>query len=436
MDILKKDKELISKSWAFKYYPLIIERAKGSKVWDMEGKEYIDFLSSAAVYNIGHSNEEVVLAIKEQLEKFMNYTPAYLYIEPPVKLAEKLIGATPGSFKKKVYFGFSGSDAVDSAIKFARAHKNKRKIISFRGSYHGVTYGALSATGIFSNSQKKTVFSPPGFKFFPYADCFRCPYHLDYPECGIECATAVEKGIEDACAMLVEPIQGDAGVIVPPMEFFTELKRTCEERGVLLIDDEVQTGMGRTGKMWAIEHYRVIPDMLITAKALGGGMPISAVVGKDSILDSLQPPLGALTHGGHAICASAAIAALDFTLRERLWDRARELGSYSIKRLEEMKGKNPNIGQVRGKGLLIGVDVVKKGKTPNKKLALKICYSAWKKGLLMITFGENGNVLRIAPTLTIEKNELDKGLDILEEALNDAKSGKVTDEEIENITVW
>ncbi|AEC51583.1 pyridoxal phosphate-dependent aminotransferase [Pyrococcus sp. NA2] len=445
LKVVELDEKYLPRAIGFKYYPLVIERARGSRVWDKDGNEYIDFLTSAAVFNVGHAHPKVVEAIKEQVDKFLNYTIGYLYTEPPVKLAKLLTEITPGNFEKKVTFGFSGSDAVDSSIKASRAYTKKVHIISFRHSYHGMTYGALSVTGIVDENVKSVVQPMSNVHIVDYPDPYRNPWNIDGYENPSELANRaldeVEKKIkelnEDVAGIILEPIQGDAGVVIPPTEFMKGLKKLTEEYGIVFIDEEVQTGMGRTGKWWAIEHFDVVPDLLVSAKALGGGMPISAVVGRAEIMDSVPSPLFVFTHVGHAVNASAAIATINVIKEEKLVERARELGDYAIKRFRELQEEYPIIGDVRGRGLMIGVDIVKEGtKDPDRELAQKICWRAWEKGLIIITFGKHGNVLRIAPPLTISKEDLDRGIEIIEEAIKDAINGKVPDEVIKFLRAW
>lgn len=446
LKIVKLDEEYIPSACALKYFPLVVVRAQGSKVWDADGNEYIDFLTSAAVYNIGHRHPEVIRAIREQIEELLNYTPAYFYEEQPVKLAKYLVEITPGSFRKKVTFGFSGSDAVDASLKAARAYTRRKHIISFYGSYHGTTYGALSVTGIINPEVKEAVYPIKDVHFVDYPDPYRNPWGINGYENPTELSNValaqIEKKIKelggDVSAVIIEPIQGDAGVVVPPLEFMKGLRELSREHGILLIDEEVQAGMGRTGKWWGIEHYNVEPDILVTAKALGGGMPISATIGKAEIMDRVPPPLLVFTHLGHAVCARAAIATIEVIKRENLIQRAAELGEYTMKRLREIGEKFPVIGDVRGKGLMIGVDIVKDTRTkePDRSTALKICWRAWEKGLIMITFGKHGNVLRIAPPLNISKEDLDKGLDIVEESIKDVLNGKVSDNVLRYLRGW
>jgi 4-aminobutyrate aminotransferase len=412
----------------------------------MDGNKYFDFLTSAGVYNVGHCHPKVVKAIQGQVSKLLNYTIAYLYHENPVHLAKLLTEITPGKFKKKVTFGFSGSDTNDSAIKAARAFTKKKYILSFKYSYHGTTYGALTLTGIIDAKSKELVYPLDGVELVEFPDPFRNSWGIEgyrEPDRLTEVALrAIENKINElkghVAGIVIEPIQGDAGVVIPPQEFIKELKILCEKLGIVFIAEEVQTGMGRTGKMWAIEHFGVEPDLLVTAKALGGGMPISALIGRQEIIESVPPPLFLFTHLGHAVSTAAALATIEVISEENLLRKAEETGNYIRKRFEEMAQKYPIIGDIRGKGLLIGVDIVKKKtKTePDRSLALKTCWRAWEKGLLMITFGKHGNVLRIAPPLNIEKSAVDEALEIIESSFKDALEGKVPDKVLEYLQGW
>lgn len=436
----------LPKASGLRYYPLVVSKSMGSRVWDIDGNEYIDFLTSAAVYNIGHTHPRVVESIKEQLDRYINYTLGYFYIEPPIKLASLLMEITPGEYEKKVTFGFSGSDSVDSSIKAAKAHTKRRYMISFKDSYHGMTYGALSVTGIIAQNVKEKIHPLKDIEFVEYPDPYRNMWGINGYENPTELSNRtldkieakVKKLNEDVAGVVLEPIQGDAGVIVPPKEFIKGLRKLTEEYGIVLIDEEVQTGIGRTGKWWGIEHFDAVPDLLVSSKALGGGMPISALIGKAEIMESVPAPLFVFTHLGHAVSASAAIATIEVIKDEKLIERANELERYIFKRFAEMKEKYEIIGDIRGKGLLIGIDIVKdqKLKTPDKITALKICWRAWEKGLILITFGKHGNVLRIAPALNIPKEDLDRGLEIIEESIKDSLKGKVPDRIINFLRGW
>ena len=445
--IAEEDRRYLATAVALKYYPLAVARSEGSYVWDLDGNRYIDFLTSAAVFNIGHTHSRVASAIKEQVSKYFNYTIAYLYAEPPVELAKLLIKVTPGTFPKKVSFGFSGSDSVDSAMKVARAYTKRPYIISYYDSYHGMTYGSLSATGIVKDEVKSLIYPHPYIHLVHYPDPYRNVWGIDGYEHESDLVAEALKHLESevrklshekVAGVLIEPIQGDAGVVIPPEDYIRELRSLTEKYGILLIDEEVQTGVGRTGKFWAIEHFGVEPDLLLSAKALGGGMPISAVVGRAEVMESVPSPLLVFTHVGHAVCAVAAIQTLKTVVEEGLVERSKNLGEYAMKRFRELQDKYDVIGDVRGKGLMIGVELVKdrKSREPYRELALKTCWRAWEKGLILISFGKHGNVLRIAPPLTISKEDLDKGIDIIEESLKDALSGAVPNEVLSYLAGW
>jgi len=446
LELAELNERYIPKASGLKYYPLAVAKAEGSKVWDVDGNEYIDFLTSAAVYNIGHRHPKIVSAILGQVDKVLNYTMAYLYEETPVELAKCLTEITPGDFEKKVTFGFSGSDSVDSSIKAAKAYTKRRYIISFKNSYHGMTYGALSATGIIDPAVKGAIHPIKDFHLVEFPDPYRNPWNMDGYENPEELSTLALEQVEakikelneNVAGIIVEPIQGDAGVIIPPFSFIKGLRKLTEEYDIVFVDEEVQTGMGRTGKWWAIEHFNVIPDVIASAKALGGGMPISAVIGRSEIMESVPVPLFVFTHIGHAVNASAAIATIEVIREEELAKRAERLEKYVIKRFREMMGEYEIIGDIRGKGLLIGVDIVndQKSRTPDKITALKICWRAWEMGLILITFGKYGNILRIAPALNISKEDLDRGLEIIEESIKDVLTGRVPDEIVNFLRGW
>ncbi|AFL65919.1 aspartate aminotransferase family protein [Desulfurococcus amylolyticus] len=443
-----KDLQLIEKYWrhvsssqGFKYFPLVVSRAKASKVWDINGREYIDFLSSAATYNIGHSNEEVIKAIKEHLDKFIHYC-LYLYHEPAIELSELLTEITLGNHRKKVVFGLSGGDANDTALKAAFIYTRRPGVISYTYSYHGTTALGIAVGGSFREEIRKAI----PFKdvyFVEYPDTYRCGNIEDPRECGEYHLSKLEDTLKrvnpsSIAAIIMEPIQGDGGVLVPPENYVKGLFKLARENGIIIIDDEVQTGMGRTGKWLAIEHFNVEPDLVVLGKALGGGMPISAVIGRSEILDAAPPQTFFATSAAHALSCVAAIATIKYIKNYNLVEKARELGDYAVKRLNELKEKYEIIGDVRGKGLMIGVEIVKerKQKTPDRKTALKIIWRAWEKGLIMMTYGKYGNVLRIAPPLVISREELDAGINIVDEAIRDVLEGKVPDDVINKMKAW
>ena len=322
----------------------------------------------------------------------------YFYNDRPVRLAELLITTTPGDAPKKAVFGFSGSDGVDAAIRAARAFTGRRQILSFKESYHGMTTAALSVTGIVSDEAKKDVCLDPHVIFAEYPDPYRNSWGIDgYADPAAlsgkameSIAALLERHRGDVAAVLIEPAQGDGGMIFPPGEFMTRLRGVTEREGIVLIDEEVQTGMGRSGRWWAIEHFGVVPDLIVTAKSLGGGLPISAVVGRAEILDAVPAPLFAYTHAGHAVSCASAEAMIKVVRDEGLAAAAVEKGQVIADWFRSRAGRYPFIGDIRQRGLLMGVEVVsdREKRTPDKAMAMKISWAAWERGLIMITFRE------------------------------------------------
>jgi 4-aminobutyrate aminotransferase len=445
-EIIARDEKTIPEATAIKYFPVAVAKAKGSLVWDADGNRYIDFLTSAAVYNVGHGHPAVLEAVKAQMEKLQNYTIVYFYNDKPVQLAEMLTASIPGDFPKKAAFGFGGSDAVDSAIKAARAWTGKKWILSFKDSYHGMTYGSLSATGIVDSKTKECLCPDTRIAFAEYPDPYRNSWGIDgymepekLSEAAMEAVQQAVANLEGCLAgILIEPVQGDGGMIFPPGAFMQRLSDFAKQQGAVFIDEEVQTGMGRSGKMWAIEHYDIVPDLIVSAKALGGGMPVSALVGRADILDSVPVPFFAYTHTGHSINCAAAAATLETIQKQNLAKQATEKGKRIAQWFREKAQSFPFIGDIRQQGLLIGVDIVsdKKKRTPDKAMALKISWAAWERGLILITFGKNGNVLRVAPPLNIPDELLDEALEIMNASLEDAAGGQVPEDILPLLKGW
>jgi 4-aminobutyrate aminotransferase len=440
--ILEKENKYMSYTTRVPYYPLVVDKAKGSIVTDIEGNEFIDFLSSAAVINTGHNHPKVIKAINDQVKKFVHYTPAYMYHEPHTNLAEKLIEITPGNFKKRVAFGLSGSSSVDGAIKAARCYTGRTKIISFLRSYHGTTYGALSVSGYGVEMRRKMNPLVPDVEFIPYPDCYRCINNQKFPGCDLTCFRYFENLLEtvlpkeEIAAVIFEPIQGDAGIITPPQKYYEKLVSLCRKNNILLIADEVQTGFGRTGKMFACEHFGLEPDIIVMGKAIASGMPLSAIVARSEIFESWNAPVHFFNTAGNVISCSAAIATIDVIKEDELISNANVQGNYIIDRFKPLMDKFDCIGDVRGKGLLIGVDIVKDRDTKERDInkTAKICWRCWEKGLILAFF--SGSVLRIAPPLTLSSQEAERAMDIIEEAISDVEEGLIPDEVLEQIKGW
>jgi len=442
LEIVSRDEEVISHASRIPYYPFVMKRGEGATVEDIDGNRYIDFLSSAATLNTGHTHPKVVRAIKRQVNNFTNYTTAYMYNKILVELAERLVQITPGDKIKKVSFGLSGSDANDGAIKLARTFTKRQKIIAFLRSYHGSTYGAISLSAISLNMRRDIGPFLPEIYHVPYPDCYRCPFKLMPSNCNLACLDYIKTLLdnlipaEEIAAVIIEPIQGDAGIIVPPDRYLPALKKMCEDNNILFIADEVQTGFGRTGKWFAVEHWGVEPDVILLGKAIASGMPLSAIVAKKEVMDSWKAPAHLFTMGGNAVSCAAALATISVIKEERLIENAKEMGDYIKARFNGLKEEHELIGDVRGKGLLIGVDLVSDRGTKQRagKEAAKVCWRCWEKGLILTFFSKS--VLRIAPPLVITKKEVDSALDIIEESIKDVEGGKVSDQVLEKICGW
>jgi 4-aminobutyrate aminotransferase len=423
-DFLKKDERFISPSYV-RYYPLVVESANGCVVKDVDGNEYIDLNAGIACMNVGHNHPKVVSAIKGQCDRFLHYSNTDFYYKEVINLAEKLAEITPGNFEKKTFFGNSGTEAVEAAIKLAKWHTRKQLFIGFISAFHGRTVGALSFTA--SKPAQRRYFSPlmPGVAHVPYAYCYRCSFKLTYPECHYWCVDFIDEFVlqkyvppEDVAAMLFEPIQGEGGYVVPPPDYFQRLKKLADKYGLLIIDDEVQSGIGRTGKWFAIEHWNVEPDIICSAKALASGLPIGATVAKAKIMDWTEGS-HASTFGGNPLSCAAAAAVLEVIKEEKLLENANKQGAYALKRLGELKERSEIVGDVRGKGLMIGVELVedKESKKPAAQKAVQVIVRSWKRGVAIVTCG--ASTIRIVPPLTIQREMLDTALDIVEDTIEE-----------------
>lgn len=403
--------------------PSYVRSAKGALVWDVEGKEFIDFAGGIGVMNVGHSHPKVVAAIKDQAEKFTHTCFMVMPYEPTVKLARRLCETTPGSFAKTALFINSGAEAVENAVKIARYYTKRSAIIAFENGYHGRTLLTMSLTS--KVKPYKFGFGPfaPEIYRMPFAYCYRCPFGLDYPDCDVACADHLKDFFishvapENTAAVIAEPITGEGGFITPPPEYFSKLINICRDNGILFIADEIQTGMGRTGKMFAMEHWNMAPDIVTVAKSLAAGMPLSAVVGKKEIMETVHPfGLGG-TYGGNPVACAAGLAVMDIIEEENLIQTAKDLGKKLKKRFDDFHREYELIGDVRGLGPMLALELVKNRQTKEPatdeaKALVKFCH---EKGLIILACGNFGNVIRTLMPLVISDEQLDKGLAILEE---------------------
>jgi 4-aminobutyrate aminotransferase len=425
--VLKKDQKFVSQSYT-RAYPLVVKKARGVWVEDVDSNRFLDFTSGIAVTNTGHCHPRVVEAIHRQAEQLIHMSGTDFYYDAQSSLAAKLSEITPGPKEKRVFFGNSGAEAIEASLKLARYHTKRSRILAFLGAFHGRTMGALSLTA--SKVIHERGFSPlvPGITHIPYAYCYRCPYHLEYPKCEIACVEWIRDDLfkrsippEEVAAIFIEPIQGEGGYIVPPPEFHQKLFDLAKEFGILFVADEVQTGMGRTGRMMAIEYWGVIPDIIALAKGIASGMPLGAMVSQSEVMTWI-PGSHASTFGGNPISCQAALTTIEL-LEEGLIENASRLGKYLLGKLKEFQKQFHLIGDVRGKGLMIGIEMVKDRQTKEKAIEErdKIIQACFEKGLLILGCGEN--VIRLIPPLIITQREADTALTIFEEVLKQVEKG-------------
>jgi 4-aminobutyrate aminotransferase/(S)-3-amino-2-methylpropionate transaminase len=400
--------------------PFFTESARGAVLRDVEGREYIDFAGGIGVQNLGHGADEVVRAIQDQAERFTHTCFHVTMYESYLALAERLNALTPGDFPKKTFFLNSGAEAVENAVKIARYWTRRPAVVAFENAYHGRTYMAMSLTS--QIKPYKWGFGPfcPEVYRIPFAYCYRCPLHLTYPQCEVSCADSLRSSFvtqvspESVAAVIVEPVQGEGGFIVPPREFLLKIKRICEEFGILLVMDEIQTGMGRTGRLFASEHFGVAPDILLTGKTLGGGLPLAGVTGKADIMDA--PHSGGLggTFAGNPIACRAGLAVLGL-LGSPMLDKAVALGNKVKASFIDMQRSFEIIGDVRGLGPMVGLELVKSRHTkePAADEARELVRRCQEKGLILLSCGVYHNVIRTLIPFAITDDELQRGLRIL-----------------------
>jgi 4-aminobutyrate aminotransferase len=417
------DRNHVSPSYT-RIYPLVAENAEGLWIHDPDGNTFLDFTAGIAVCATGHCHPHVVDAIKEQANKLLHMSGTDFYYTSQITLADKLAHLAPGDGSNKVYFGNSGAEAVEAAFKLARWYTKRELNLAFFGAFHGRTMGALSLTA--SKTIQKKHYNPliPGITHIPYAYCYRCPYHMSYPECEIECVRWVEDTLfrttvppEEVAAIFVEPIQGEGGYIVPPPEFHRELQKIAKKYEILYVADEVQSGMGRTGKMFAMEHFGVVPDIMALAKGIASGMPLGAMVARSDIM-VWEAGSHASTFGGNPVSCSAALATIEL-LEAELMANAKIRGEYLMTELRELQNSMECIGDVRGKGLMVGVELVKDRDTKERATDWRneVIQKAFQKGLLLLGCGEN--TIRFSPALTVTVEEIDACLSIFEESLRE-----------------
>ncbi|MDR1774719.1 MAG: aminotransferase class III-fold pyridoxal phosphate-dependent enzyme, partial [Clostridioides sp.] len=343
-DIEEAQARFLSNTSRVPYYPISFKRGEGSKLWDEDGKEYIDFLSSACSANIGYGNKELADAIKEQIDNLLQFTIAYFSNATATKFAEKICEITPGFYEKKVSFTCTGSTAIDAAIKFARAYTGRTKLISFAQAYHGSSYGAISVSALSLEMKKKIGPLLPEVYHFEYPICSKCKFGQKESSCNIECLSQMKYAfnhyipVEEVAAIFIEPIAGDAGIVIPPKKWAKELRNLCDEKGILLVSDEIQQGIGRTGKWFGIENLDIEADILVLGKAIGGGFPLGAVVARKEIMDVLAPPANIYTMAGNPTVCAAGLKTIEIIEKGNILDNVIIMGDYlkeKFRRLQE-----------------------------------------------------------------------------------------------------
>lgn len=415
------DEKYISSSYT-RGYDFFMARGDGAWVWDVDGNKFLDFTSGIGVSATGYNNKRVVAAIEQQARKFLHMSGSDFYYEKEILLARKLASLAPGRKPKSVFFCNTGAEAVEAAIKLAKFATRRQYFIAFLGSFHGRTTGALSLTS--SKAVQRAGFGPlmPGVVHVPYGDCAHCAYGCEYGTCGIRCVTYIEDVIfkknvhpKEVAAIFVEPVLGEGGYVFPPPEFHARLRELTSKYGILLVADEVQSGMGRTGRMFAIEHYKVVPDIIAVAKGIASGLPLGAIIAPRDLM-TWPPGSHGSTFGGNPVSCAAALATIDL-LERGLVKNSERMGKYVMKRLVRIQRESRSIGRLAGKGLMIGMEIVKNKESmePAPRLRTRIVQEAFWRGLLLLPCGSTS--LRFVPPLVIGRKEADTALEIFEECV-------------------
>lgn len=428
--VLAGDDKYISPSYT-RSYPLVAKSGRGVVVTDVDGNEFFDFSAGIAVTSTGHCHPEVVAAIQKQAGELIHMSGTDFYYENMVQLAERLSSIAPMPGPHKIYYGNSGAEAIESALKLARYHTKRQNVIAFFGAFHGRTMGALSLTA--SKPQQKRRFAPlvPGVTHVRYPDVYRgCSGGAqDADAFALGCARFIEEKLfktalapEEVAAIFVEPIQGEGGYVVAPTPFLQELRRICDRHGILLVVDEVQSGAGRTGKWWAVEHTGVQPDIVCMAKGIASGMPLGVMMSRADIMDWV-PGSHASTFGGNPVCIAAALATLDVIEKEGLLANSAEIGNHMMKRMADWSTKHRIVGDVRGRGLMVGVEIVKDKKTKEyaPEFRDRVVELSFERGILFLGCGPS--TVRISPPLVVTKDEADVAIDVLEESIEIVSKG-------------
>jgi 4-aminobutyrate aminotransferase len=419
--IIERDRKMLMTST--KTAPIVGVSGEGVWITDADGNRLLDFAAGVGVAAVGYSHPEVVRAVRDQVGRLMHFAGTDYYYENQTVLAERLIRITPGTFDKKIFFTNSGAESVEAALKMARWNRRRPIVLGLLGGFHGRTMGALSLTS--SKPVQRARYQPfvGGGHHIPAPYCYRCPYKLEYPSCDLYCAKILKELYfttsippDDVAAFIAEPVMGEGGYVVPPPKWLSTLKSILDEYGILLIDDEVQAGVGRTGKWFAVEHHGVVPSIVTMAKALGGGLPLGAI-SFPSDLDFTTPGSHSNTFGGNLAAVAASLATLDVIEKEHLLDNARDQGNYLLGRLRELQSRYSEIGDVRGVGLMTATEFVKDPRTKEPAPAFrdKVLEEAYRRGLILLPCGKS--TIRYIPPMIVRREEIDEAIEIMDASI-------------------
>jgi len=423
--ILKLDARYVSPSYT-RDYPLVVRTGRGAMVEDVDGNIFLDYAAGIAVCSTGHCHPEVVAAIQKQAAELIHMSGTDFYYSRMVELAEKLATLAPGDEPKRVHFGNSGAEAVEAAIKLAKYHTKRDKLVAFEGAFHGRTMGALSLTASKATQRKGFGTLVAGVFHVPFPDTYRGAYGVRPEHASADCLSYLENELfrrrvdpEEVAAIFIEPIQGEGGYIIAPTEFLLGLQRICRKHGILLVADEVQCGMGRTGKFWAGNHAGLEPDIICTAKGIASGMPISAIIARASVMD-WAPGAHGSTFAGNPVCIAASLATIRL-LEEKYMANAEHIGEYILRRTAGWSQKFKSVGDVRGRGLMIGIEFVRDQRTREKAPELRnlIVQIAFQKGLIVLPAGET--TMRLSPPLLVDEEQTEFALRTLEDCIREAE---------------
>jgi 4-aminobutyrate aminotransferase len=418
---IERDRAQLSPSTT-RPYPFVMDHGQGAEAWDVDGNRFLDMCAGIAVCATGHSHPHVVTAIQDQATKFLHMSGADFYYPIQVQLAERLNALAPIAEQTRTFFTNSGTESVEAAFKMARYHSGRPRNVAYLGAFHGRTMGSLSLTA--SKTVQRRGFAPlvPGVTHVPYGHCYRCPFHLTYPSCDVYCVRHIEEAIfasscpaDEVAALFAEPIQGEGGYVVPPPEYFPRIRELCDRHGILFVVDEVQSGLGRTGKMFAIEHWGVEPDVIALAKGIASGMPLGATIARESVMD-WPPGAHANTFGGNPVSCAAAMATLDL-LEGGLIENAAQVGAYLLDGLKRLQRRHRSVGDVRGLGLMVAVELVSNVETKEPAPALRdaVVRACYQRGMLLLGCGKSN--VRFSPPLLVTRDQMDEALALFGEAL-------------------